>query len=230
MGSCMTKSDIQANSTNRVQQNPSQHPPGVNRLLNCQKRLRTMQTTLLQLISAMEEQAKEFIKLHKRGKGIAALKRFRLYTNMAQDIQAQVAEIENVLMDNKVSPQVVQKLFSRTEAMSVDFNNAVKIIGPLNPGETVKEREAKAISVFRKHHIQNSDVFHTFALMESDVNGITMTTSTTVQKSEQPNSLNALDLEEKEDDLDCPYMAKMSEGVIRQPQFTYYCERKQFSL
>jgi len=230
MGSCMTKSDIQANSTNRVQQNPSQYPPGVNRLLQCQKRLRTMHTTLMQLIPAMEEQAREFIKLHKRGKGIAALKRQRLFTNLAQDIQNQVEEIENVLMDNKVSPQIVQKLFSRTEALNVDFNNAVKIIGPLNPGETVKEREAKAISVFRKHHIQNSDVFHTFALMESDVNGITMTTSTTFQKNEQPNSLNTLDLEEKENDLDYPYMAKMSEGVVRQAQFTYYCERKHCSL
>jgi len=238
MGSCVTKSDVQANAvhppksySSQASHQNAQPSPGVKRLLNCQNKLQPMHTTLLELQNAMEEQAREFIKMHKRGKGIAALKRLRLYANVARDIQRQLEEIENALMQNRVSPQIAQKISSRTDVISADFNDAVKIIGPLNPGETVKQRESKAISVFFKHHIQNPDVYHSFALMEAEVNGITMTTSTAFQKSDaqtQPNSLNNFD--EKENDIiNLDYMSIMSEGARQIPNNQFY-GRKQCSV
>lgn len=238
MGSCVTKSDVQANAvhpprsySSHASQPKNQPSPGVRRLLNCQRKLQPMHTALLQLQNAMEEQARQFIKLHKRGKGIAALKRFRLYSNMAQDIQRQLVEIENVLMENRVTSQMAQKIGSKTDILSVDFNDAVKIIGPLNPGETVKQRETKAIQAFFKHHIQNADVYHSFALLEAEVNGITMTTSTTFQKSDaqtQPNSMN--NFEEKENDfINLDYLSIMSEGARQIPSHQFY-GRKQCSI
>lgn len=210
MGSCITAVKVIPNDSQQPQKNLKKfgteilkrptlvEKNNVSQLVEQREKLITVAATLDQLKTKLETQGKALIKKHKRGRSLFALKRHRLYSNLIEDVQNQIDVLGKAILGSEESPSDPQQLFSDTLVLLGEIKDIIKLESPLHEKETLKEREEKFKPLFKKHHIQTTDVYHIFAQYEAEVNDITLTTSTVFKKSDseaptQPNSQNNLD-------------------------------------
>jgi len=209
MGSCITSVKILPNEGRQPQTGKnstelSKHPTFIaeskkfTQLISQKDQLSAVITTLEALKAKLETQGKALIKKHKRGRSLFALKRLRLYTNFIEDVQNQINMIDQAIVGKGDQAVDIQQVSSDSLVLLGEIREILKLESPLHEKETLKEREEKFKPLFKKHHIQNTDVYVLFAQYEAEVNDITLTTSTVFKKSEsnattQPNSQNNLD-------------------------------------
>jgi len=204
MGSCFTKSVVipcsKDGNTITKKDWKSHHPKqnkNISKLLKCREDITHALANLNLLSTKIEEQAKTFIKEYKRGKGIFALKRLRLYSNMQQDLDDQLKIVEEaIVQEDELTFAQTDEIIQKTKALVAEAEELASLSGPLKDGESLKERELRLKGLFKKHHIETSDIYHKFAEYESQVHEITLTSSTIFKQSDattQPSSLNFLE-------------------------------------
>jgi len=130
-----------------------------------------------------------------------ALKRLRLYSNFLNDIQNQVELLEKGIMGRDVTSDEIKKTLRSTETLIANLDELSSVEGPLKAGEELKQREEKFKALFKKHHIQNTDIYSAFAKYEAEALEISLTTSCEFKRSDitsattttQPDSQSNLD-------------------------------------
>jgi len=214
MGSCITTIKVLPNENNQSHRQQKRCPEAemsrrpshiekssekrdVAQLVEQRDKLSAISTTLEQLKLKLQTQSKELIKKHKRGRSLFALKRLRLYTNLMEDVQNQIEVVGKTILGQQQPPIDTQQVSSDILILLGEIREILKLESPLHEKETLKDREEKFKPLFKKYHIQNTDVYYQFAEYEAEVNDITLTTSTVFKKSEAeesspPGSLTSL--------------------------------------
>jgi len=173
----------------------------VSKLVDYRENLLSASETLTRLGTKVEGQAKKYIKNFKRGRGIFALKRLRLYNNFNQDVHSHLETLEKAILGQGVTATEIPRIQKDIDTLLMSVEEFARLEGPLKDGEQIKDREERFKFLFKRHHIQTSDIFSIFAEIEAEANEITLTTSTTFKKSDigsavtQPGSQN-LDTQE----------------------------------
>jgi len=188
MGVCASKSQILPSISHKS--------PEYKELLNSQSELQDLAQQLSEILLKLSEQAKGYIKQHRRGRGIYALKKMRVYSNLANDVSNQQHLIREALEGRQDPHKKMSGVNLRTKWVISQVEDDIKLIRPLQEREVAKEREEKIKEMFKRHHVENTDVYYQFAEYEAEAIGITLSTSATFKKSElttEPGSLNTLD-------------------------------------
>ncbi len=188
MGACTSKS--------KILPTVSKKSPEYFDFLNHQSKLNDLAEQLSDILLKLSEQAKGYIKQHRRGRGIYALKKMRVYSNLSNDVSNQQHLVREVLEGRQDPHKKIADVNLRAKWVISQVEDDIKLIRPLKEGEVAKEREEKIKEMFKRHHVENSDVYYQFAEYEAEVLKITLTTSATLKKSEittEPGSINTLD-------------------------------------
>ena len=162
----------------------TQQRNNITQITDLRDKLITVIATLEALKAKLETQGKALIKRHKRGRSLFALKRYRLYTKLIEDIKVQIEILEKAIVGEQQQPIDPQQLSSDSLVLLGEIKDIMKLESPLHDKETLKEREEKFKPLFKKYQIQNTDVYLLFAQYEAEVNEITLTTSTVFKKSD----------------------------------------------
>ncbi len=167
-----------------------------------QSRLQLLQLekSLLEIQKTLDAHSKELIKLCKRGRAIYTLQKLRLYSNFLEDIHEQRHQLDDALLG--VMKKEKSEMMKESNELISKIVEVVELQKPLEEGESLRDRQKKFEALFKKYHIQKTDVYHKFAEHEAEVHEITLTTSSNFQrKSEEKSTLpGSKDLESEEDE------------------------------
>lgn len=203
MGVCMTKFNLTKNKKKKTKersvemlQSPLTYMPDGSQFVELREKMASSMDYLQQLQQMIENQAKSFMSKHKRGRSIFALKRFRLYTILSEELHIQAQRLDQAILGQGMNLTEGKKVYNEALNLLVFVNETTELETSLKPGEDLKHREDKYKALFKRYNIHNPDIYPLFAKYEAEVNDITLTTSFVFQKSEvktQPSSQDFLD-------------------------------------